>query len=274
MDLALCSLASGSSGNCYLVKSNTTAILVDVGISAKQICERLWACGLEVDDIDGILLTHEHTDHTKGLKVLLKSNDVKLYVNRKTYEGTDCELPEEKISFIQTGDKFEIGDILVTSFHNSHDANDPTGFSLESKGRVVTIVTDTGFVTDEAYSCMQRSDILVLESNHDVNVLKMGRYPWFLKKRILGDKGHLSNDAAAEILLKLFREGFWCAAKGTSGDFKCRQVLLAHLSAENNFPEMALATATNILEAEGINVGKDLKISTLSRTDQSPMYSV
>lgn len=263
MDLAICSLASGSSGNCYLIKSNRAAILVDAGISAKQIGLRLSALGMATEDICAVLITHEHSDHTKGISALSKIEGVNFYLNEKTLAGAGALDLGESLRLFTTGESFEIEDINISSFHLSHDAADPSGFSFESGGKRISIVTDTGVVTEEIYENVKDSDILVLESNHDENILKMGRYPWFLKQRILSELGHLSNEAAADLLQKICR-----------GSAKPRQILLAHLSAENNFPEMALATVNNILEAEGFPVGKDIKLSVLSRTEASPLYLV
>lgn len=265
MNLGICSLASGSNGNCYLIKSNTTAILVDAGISAKQTGLRLENCQRSIADLSAILLTHEHSDHTTGVPALMKNDGIKLFVNRRTYTMLGFEVEKEKISFFETGDDFQIGDINVTSFRNSHDAADPTGFKFEKDGSTIVIVTDTGFVTEDAISQMMDANLLVLESNHDENILKVGRYPWFLKQRILGEKGHLSNDAAAAALLRVV------AGAETK---KLSTVLLAHLSAENNFPEMALTTVKNILEAACPDTLKDIKIEVLPRGAQSPQYFI
>jgi len=265
MNLALCSLASGSSGNCYLIKSNNAAILADAGISGRQIALRLEALGLTTSDLNGVLITHEHSDHTKGLSVLAKTKGVRIYINEATYKNAGIAINDENLHHFCTGEKFRIGDINVTSFHLSHDAADPVGYSFESGGKRISIVTDTGVITEEIYDCIKDSDILVLESNHDVSMLRIGPYPWFLKQRILSDKGHLSNDAAAEILKRIA-----CEERET----KIRQILLAHLSKENNFPEMALATANNTLEAEGLAPGKEFRVETLSRDSASPLYII
>jgi len=268
MDLALCSLASGSSGNCYLLKSNRAAILIDAGISGKQIGLRLSELGLSVSDLNGVFITHEHSDHTQGIAVLVKTEGVRIYLNEKTLEGIGNEKIKPFSTCFCTGDEFEIEDIRIKTFHLSHDAADPAGFSFESGGKRVSVVTDTGVVTEEIYESVKDSDILVLESNHDVNILRMGRYPWFLKQRILSDKGHLSNDAAGDFLKRIILES------REKGENKPRQILLAHLSKENNFPEMALATVNNILVAEGADPGRDVKIATLHRDVASPLYTV
>ena len=266
MNLALCSLASGSSGNCYLIKSNKAALLADAGISGRQISLRLAALGLSTADIKAVFVTHEHSDHTKGLSVLAKSEGVKFFLSKGTSAEVADLLGKKNVTAFSVGESFEIEDISVRTFHLSHDAADPVGYSFESGGKKISIVTDTGVVTDEIYNAVKDSDILVLESNHDESMLRIGPYPWFLKQRILSDKGHLSNDAAAEVLMRIARE-----EKGT---IRQRQILLAHLSKENNFPEMALATVNNVLEAEGLVPGKEFLLSTLSRAEAGPLCLV
>ena len=263
MNLAICSLASGSSGNCYLIKSNNTAILADAGISARQIEQRLGALGVGCGDIEAVMITHEHSDHVKGLGVTKKSSSMKICANEKTAAKSGMENCSG-FELFSTGDNFTVGDILVNTFPLSHDAEDPCGYSFCCDGKRISVVTDTGIVTEEIFQAVKDSDILVLESNHDVNILKMGRYPWFLKQRILGDKGHLSNEAAAELLLRIHREA----------EKKRRLILLAHLSQENNFPEMALTTVSNILEEAGVAVGKEMKLVTLSRTEPSSLFAI
>lgn len=266
MNLAICSLASGSSGNCYLIKSNKAAILADAGISGRQISLRLGALGLCPDSINAAVITHEHSDHIKGLSVLSKSEGVKIFLSEGTKAAIGELHPGENVSTFSTGESFEVEDIRVNTFHLSHDAADPTGYSFESGGKKISIVTDTGIVTEEIFNAVKDSDILVLESNHDVSMLRIGPYPWFLKQRILSDKGHLSNDAAAEVLMRIAAE--------EKGAIKQRQILLAHLSKENNFPEMALATVNNILEAEGLVPGKEFAVSALSREEAGPLCFV
>jgi len=265
MNLAISSLASGSSGNCYLITSENTSILVDAGISGKQILLRLANVGKA--SVDALLVTHEHSDHVAGLPIMLKQG-VKLYINQKTLTAVQKEKEICAHYVFNTGETFTIGDINVSSFSLSHDAADPSGFSFEKNGKCITIITDTGYVTDDCYSYMNKSDILVLESNHDESMLRVGRYPWFLKQRILGNKGHLSNDAAAEALVKILK------LSEMQNKEKDRIVLLAHLSKENNFPEMALATMENILERDGFCIGPKLKVETLSREEQSKMYII
>lgn len=267
MDLAICSLASGSSGNCYLVRTPSAAVLVDAGISARQVKLRLEAMGLSLDDISAVLITHEHADHVKSLEALAKKTRAAICMSRGTYGALDFELDEDRLMLFSAGESFEIAGMDVRSFALSHDAAEPVSYSFGSGGRRLVIITDTGVVTEEIFEEAKDADILVLESNHDVNILRIGRYPWFLKQRIIGEKGHLSNDAAAEALADLLAE------EKDAGLERDRIVLLAHLSKENNFPQMALTTVRNLLEERGL-AGRRTRIETLSRTETSPLYIV
>ena len=267
MNLAICSLASGSSGNCYVVRGGDTFVLVDAGISGRQIRERLAAIGLAPARLSAVLVTHSHSDHVKGLAGLLKTTDAAVYANPATVRESCADIPAERLQAFETGASFTIGDLEVDSFPVSHDTGDPAGFSFCRGGRQLSIVTDTGIVTPPVMDQIRGADILVLESNHDENILRMGRYPWFLKQRILSEKGHLSNEAAAKALALALEE------EAAEGQVRQRTVLLAHLSQENNFPEMAMATMSNILEERGL-LSAGVKIRILPRTEQSPVYTV
>lgn len=268
MNLAICSIASGSSGNCYVVMNGNTVLLIDAGISAKRIRMGLATLNLTPESINGILVTHEHSDHIKGLRVITKTTQAGIYANENTFCGMKIAFPDEKRCCFKTGDNFKIGDIDVRTFPVSHDSGDPVGYSFESKGQRIAIVTDTGVVTETLLREMRKADILVLESNHDENILRMGSYPWFLKQRILGNRGHLSNVAAAEALVSMLDDDAQC------GNIKARMILLAHLSKENNFPEMAMATMENILGENGYLTGALTQLITLSRTEMSPLYTI
>ncbi len=243
-----------------MVASEDTVLLIDAGISCKQTKERLSEFGKDISDVDAILITHEHSDHIKGLSALAKLNR-RIYASHKTFDAIGLDLPGELCESFNPGESLKIGDILVKTFKTSHDAADSVGYSFESGGKNICIVTDTGYVTDEIKEYMAKSDILVLESNHDENVLKMGAYPWFLKQRILSERGHLSNEAAALALAEVMLET----------PCKSRQVLLAHLSKENNFPEMAQATMENILREKACSP-KNCILHVLSRNEVSEIY--
>lgn len=296
MALTFCSFSSGSSGNCYLVKSETTALLVDAGISLKRIREGLAASGTPEEAVEAVLVTHEHSDHIRsiaavggkrGLGAAQKSAAKQekggaegaatspeggarplVYANAGTWDAIsklpaylDLEIPGKTV--FTTGEDFTIGDITVHSFPVSHDAEEPVGYSFRCGESCVAIITDTGIVTPEIYSEACKANLLVLESNHDVEMLKFCRYPWFLKQRILGESGHLSNDLAAQTVLQMLQEGKAPA-----------RIALAHLSRENNFPEMAWQTMKNVLEEEDYTIGSDIAICTLVRDQISEIMIV
>lgn len=265
MAFSFCSFSSGSSGNCYLVRSDNTALLVDVGISGKKIIEGLSATETPEELVKGVLVTHEHIDHVKSLRVISKKlPGAKTYANSGTWTQIEENVPDAQRQVFITGEMFSIGDIKVKPFHISHDAVEPVGFSFYAEGKQISIVTDTGYITDEIFTEMKQADILALEANHDENMLKVGRYPWNVKQRILGNKGHLSNVAAGKCLCRLLDE---CCNKP-------RRVLLAHLSRENNFPEMAYQTIKNVLEESEYYLGKQLQLNTMMKDEISMIYKV
>lgn len=264
MTLSFCSFSSGSSGNCYLIQSEETAILVDAGISGKKILDGLEKIYTPKEKIKALLITHEHTDHTKSMKALAKKlKGLKVHANESTWSQLSDDIDCSQREVFMTGDAFRIGDIDIKTFSVSHDASDPVGFSFRTEGKQISIVTDTGCMSEEIISEILDADLLVLEANHDVNMLKIGRYPWFLKQRVLGEKGHLSNVAAGETILRLLAE-----------KEKERYVLLAHLSKENNFPEMALQTVKNILEEADYYIGKHVMLNTILRDEVSMIYQI
>lgn len=262
MSISFCSFSSGSSGNSYLVKSKSTALLVDAGISGKRIFEGLEHSNTPREEVLGLLITHEHIDHVKSLPIVTKKlPNVFAYANNQTWSVIGEKVAESKKKTFITGERFTVGDIEIKPFHISHDAVEPVGFSFYCDDRQISIVTDTGHVTEEIFSEIIDADILVLESNHDINMLKMCSYPWSVKQRILGNIGHLSNEDAGSTLCRLITERS-----------KKRQVLLAHLSRENNFPEMALQTIKNLLQEEELYIGKNVEIEMIVKDQVSPMY--
>jgi len=264
MTLSFCSFSSGSSGNCYLIKSEQTAVLVDAGISGKKIYEGLERTGTAREQLKALLITHEHTDHTKSVKTIMKKEkNLKAYANAMTWKHLDSQICEEQREVFVTGDEFRIGEITVKTFRVSHDAAEPVGYTFLSGGKQISVVTDTGCMNEDIIAEIREADLLVLEANHDVDMLKLGRYPWFLKQRVLSTEGHLSNIAAGETILRLLSERE-----------KERFVLLAHLSKENNFPEMAYQTVKNILEEAGFYIGKHLNLNTIIRDEVSLIYKI
>ena len=229
-------LASGSSGNCTLVSEGDTHILVDAGISCRRITTALGELGVDPAGLAGICITHEHTDHICGLATFTKKYRVPIY----TTGGTGRQLCyriaflEDLIHDFQPGACFQAGGLTVESFPTLHDTAQPCGFAVSNGSRKAAVVTDLGVVTDEVLDGVQGADLLVVEANHDVECLESGPYPYYLKARILGDHGHLCNEAGA-------------ALARTAAEAGAHTVVLAHLSAENNTPAMARAAAESAL---------------------------
>ena len=264
MALKFCSFASGSSGNSYLIKNKETSILVDAGISGKRILAGLEATGTPRESVAALLVTHEHSDHVLSLPVMTKRiPGLEVYANEATWENIDRPVPEERRRIFSTGETFQIGDMSIRSFSVPHDAAEPVGFSVSSGKSKISIVTDAGYITEEIYAEVADADLLLLEANHEKEMLLMGSYPYPLKQRILGDEGHLSNISAGEALGRIIRE-----------IDKRRQILLGHLSGENNDPHVALLTVENTLMEQEIYTGGDTRISVASRHEMSPLFEV
>ena len=265
MSLQFCSIASGSKGNCYLVKAGNTVLLIDAGISGKKIEEGLLEAGIGADQVDGVLVTHEHSDHVKGIKMVCKkSRKAYIYANTPTWEQIADEKLQDRHRLFHTGEKFFIRDIEITPFPIHHDAVEPVGYSIVYKGRKLSIVTDTGHICDEIYNEIKDAGLLVIESNHEVNILKMCKYPYQIKMRILGDHGHLSNADAADCLVNILKEP----------EAEKKRVLLAHLSKENNTPGMARLAVRNALEENGLLSADKIVFEVITQDQQSPLYTV
>ena len=246
--MTLHTLSSGSQGNCLLLSDGGTHILVDAGISTRRIKAGLAQLELSMDELDGILITHEHTDHISGLATLIKHHAVPLYASPGTARQLAYRLAgvEPLLRPREPGCQFEVGQCLVTAFETSHDAAQSMDYRIDGSGSV-GILTDTGYVTDEAAQVLPGVSLLVLESNHDVEYLRSGPYPYTLKQRILGSQGHLSNDDAAAFAVQM-------AAGGT------RCIVLAHLSRENNMPSLAYQTTVAALTALGARPEVDYRL--------------
>ena len=232
-------LASSSAGNAALVCHNDTHLLIDAGISCRRITQSLAVLDLTLDDLDGILITHEHIDHVRALGTLQKKHAVPLYASFGTAAALDYPAPY--LHAFAADEAFAIKDLQIRSFRTSHDAKESVGYRIESSDGSLAVLTDTGFITDDAHDAALGADMLLLESNHDVVMLKNGGYPYYLKQRILSEYGHLSNDAAAEFAIE-------CVRAGTS------DILLAHLSDENNSPQLAEYTVGRALQSSGLSV--------------------
>ena len=251
--------ASSSRGNCSLLYNQDTALLVDAGISCRKIKQRLQTAGLTPDDLSGILITHEHTDHIAGLSVLLKNYNIPLYATPGTALVLARKIPHarELLRPLPAGSQFQVGNLAVQSFSTSHDAADSVGYRLTGGGHSAVIATDLGRVTSLVMDAAFGADLALIEANHDVDWLRDGPYPYALQNRILGDRGHLSNEASAEFAVSL-------AAAGT------HTLLLAHLSPENNTPERARTVVQGALERAHLRP----EVDVLPRDECSLCYEV
>lgn len=267
MTLSFYTLASGSSGNSYLIQSSEATILLDVGITGKRIIAGIEKFNKSMDQVDGIMLTHEHIDHVRNIRMISrKSVNAKVYGSAGTLEAISDKVNEDSLVYIQQTRSFTVKDINVTTFNLSHDASEPVGFSFEKEGKRITVITDTGIILEEMEPIIEDTDLLVLEANHEVNILMMSeRYPYSLKNRIRGDKGHLSNESAGQCLLNMLQ------GRKKEGMPK---VYLAHLSKESNTPSHALLTVRNILAEEGFLVDRDLELNVLERDKEGPLVEI
>lgn len=264
MSLKFCSFASGSSGNCYLVKNDNSALLIDAGISGKKIFTGLEETNTPFENVTGVLITHEHIDHIKSLPIITKKlPNIYAYANEATWENIERPVNDKKKRYFQTGIDFNIDEFIIRPFPIPHDAAEPVGFSIYNSGRQISIVTDVGYITEDIFSEITNADLLLLEANHEKEILLMGRYPYTLKRRIMGEKGHLSNISAGECLCHL-----------TKAKKKKRQILLGHLSRENNDPSVAMLTVKNTLMEKNIFIGNELYLDVVLRDSFSCLYEV
>jgi len=234
-----CVLASGSSGNAALVATEKTRILVDAGLSMKELGKRMEAIGENLHDVDAIVATHEHSDHVSGLPVLARNRHMRavIYMTRLTAPAIDWgEIPPQRLESFQAGAGFAIGDIEVQSFSIPHDAIDPVGFTFAAQGVRIGIATDLGYIPESVKYHLRRVDLLLLEANHDLDMLKVGPYPWSVKQRVMSRVGHLSNMVMSDYLMQDL-DG--CTAN----------VILGHISEQNNHPEIVRVIAAQTLEA-------------------------
>ncbi|HBN84556.1 MAG TPA: MBL fold metallo-hydrolase, partial [Clostridiales bacterium] len=250
-----CSLFSGSSGNCLFFGTEQTKILIDAGLSRKAIFNALEQIDQKPDQLKGILLTHEHNDHVRGAGILSRTLDIPIYATEGTWKG--CmpvlgEIDEKNMVCIEADKPFEIDDLCIQPYRTPHDANDPVGYCLLAEDKKTVVATDIGKMTRALLKWFEKSDLLFLESNHDIEMLKIGSYPQKLKNRILGDKGHLCNEVAAKTVAYMVKTGV-------------TRVVLGHLSEKNNFKELAYITAVNEMKKEGILPGRDATVEVADR---------
>lgn len=255
-------LFSGSSGNSVYVRLGETRLLVDAGVSASRVTGALEALGVSPDSLDAILVTHEHTDHAQGVGVLSRRYHLPVYATQGTWNGMCAKIgrvaPENRRVVTDDHDFF-IGCASVTPFVIPHDAAEPVGYAFAAPGFRVAVATDLGHLSEDWLRPLYGSDVVLLEANHDPDMLAAGRYPYELKRRIRGQFGHLANEQAGEAALRLVKEGV-------------RQIILGHLSAENNFPELAWRTVADALDAAGIAPGEDVGLTVARRDGAEAVY--
>ena len=235
-------LASGSSGNAAFVSTGNTRILVDAGLSMRELRRRLALIGEQLEQVDAILITHEHSDHVSGLPVLARNKDVRatIHMTRLTGPAIDWgETTPPRLEPFQAGAGFQIGDIEVQSFSVPHDALDPVGFTFEAEGIRIGIATDLGYIPESIKFHLRRTNMLLLEANHDLDMLKVGPYPWSVKQRVMSRVGHLSNMVMSDYLLQDL-------------DSCTSSLILGHLSEHNNHPEIVRMVAMQSLEQRGL----------------------
>ena len=263
--IEIVSVGSSSSGNSYIIMTESRTILIDVGLPAKRIIGALEQLGTDPADVDAVLITHEHIDHVKSVRAISrKCCNAFFYVSRGTVESADCfsYVPQERIVLLSAGEIVRLdndADMEIGAFPLSHDAAEPLGFTITSGGEKLAIVTDTGVVSDEIYSAISDAGLLVFEANHDLDMLMFGDYPYPVKVRIKGDKGHLSNDYAGEVLASILSDR---KASHTAGPLR---IMLAHLSFHNNAPLFARQTVEDALGEAGFHRGEDYTLEVAAR---------
>lgn len=263
--MRLLSIASGSSGNCIYIGNDHTHILIDAGISKKRIEAGLNSIGLTIQDLSAILVTHEHNDHTRGIGILMRGCYAPLYTTSETAsyilsDKTQGKLDYERCHAIEPNHPFLVGDILVDAMRISHDAANPVAYRFFDKDKKAAVATDLGYVTEENEEKLSSMNLLLLEANHDVQMLQVGRYPYYLKRRILGKEGHLSNEAAGRLLSRIVHDDL-------------KKIYLGHLSKENNIPELAYeAVRLEITMGDNPYHASDFEIEVAKREKPSAVF--
>ena len=265
--MRLCSIASGSEGNCIYVGTKQTHLLVDAGISGKRVEQGLLELSVEMSLVSGILVTHEHSDHIQGIGVLARKYKVPVFATNGTIDAIrnskyTCAIDGALFHPVQADMPFMVGGITVNPMSVSHDAAEPVAYRFDDGARRVAIITDLGMYDDYTVECLKKMDVLFLEANHDVHMLQAGSYPYPLKQRILGERGHLSNELAAKLLCELVHENL-------------QSVMLGHLSRENNLAELAYETVrTEVAMSDTGRAAGDFPIWIAKRNANSEVVMV
>ncbi|MCR5293358.1 MAG: MBL fold metallo-hydrolase [Eubacterium sp.] len=263
--MKLMNIASGSSGNCTYVGTDDAAVLVDAGISMKRVEAGLNSIDMTLKDIDGIFITHEHSDHIKGLKAISRKYEIPIYLTEGTaqaliYSSVTKDIDTDLFTVIDSDGSMELRDLIINSHSISHDAAEPVCYSFNYGNSKISIATDLGIYDRELIEFLSDSDIILLESNHDVRMLETGPYPYYLKRRILGNRGHLSNETSGKLLKELLNDHL-------------KAVILGHLSRENNFPELAYETVRlEIADNPFTSDVRDFNLSVAKRDECDMIY--
>lgn len=266
MDFIMCAIASGSSGNCTFLQAGDSRILIDVGISGKKVIAGLEEIEVDPSTIQGIFITHEHSDHIKGVGIFSRKYDIPIYATEKVWETMMTynmigKIKEENQKYIIKDEYLQLQDLKILPYSIYHDAVDPVGYIFEYRGKKITLATDIGMIDKHIMDHLRGSNGILMEFNHDIHMVQAGSYPFQLKQRVLGDYGHLSNEVAAQVLVDIYHEDL-------------KWALLGHLSQENNIPDLAYITAKVALEEQNIKVGKDIELSVARRNGVSQILAV
>ncbi|MCC8150927.1 MAG: MBL fold metallo-hydrolase [Lachnospiraceae bacterium] len=262
--MELCSIASGSSGNCIYAGTEGCHLLVDAGISGKRIEAGLNEIGLKTKEMDGVLITHEHSDHIKSLGVVARRYGLPMYGTKGTIDAilsshSIGDVDTSLFKTIQPEVPFRVGDMTVTAISTSHDAAEPVAYIMRKEQKSMAVITDLGKYDNTIVDRLQGLDVLLLEANHDVHMLQVGVYPYYLKQRILGERGHLSNELSGQLLSEVLHDRF-------------RKVVLGHLSKENNYPQLASESVKmEITMADNPYKGSDFPIEVAKRDEISEL---
>lgn len=262
MAFGICSFSSGSRGNCSLVTNGSTNVLVDAGISFSRLKRCLASLDLSVDDLDGVVITHEHTDHVCGLETL--SQYVPVYAHERTAAAIEKRSGKslQNLALVKNYDLgFEVGDVSVVPFRLPHDAAYPLGYSFYYNGKKICVATDIGHITDGIVKNLSGSNVVLLEANHDVEMLKHGKYAEVLKRRILSDTGHLSNDSASEAVCRVLSD-------------KLERIVLGHLSQENNLATLAYKTVADGMKSKGAIADKDIMLEVATQSTATELFLI
>lgn len=263
MAIQFSSLASGSSGNCQLIQSNQTTLLLDAGLTGKYITNALHHYDITLDRVNGILITHEHSDHISGLGVLHRKANLPIYISPNTWQVIKDKIGKinaKQLHFIESDRSFAIRDIVVNPHRISHDAVDPLCYTFAVNDTKVAIVTDLGTIDDCLIAHIKDASLVMLEANHNVQMLMMGNYPYPLKRRVASELGHLSNEDCALAAIKAITDG------------RVSTVLLGHLSKENNTPELAYETVKSSMIEQGMVIGRDVMLDLTYRNRIGNLY--